>query len=149
MSANCRSAIHIYCRSGICCERTFHACVFLSHRTDSVAGPAVTSKWRQFHLLIAASVREEETHHPTKIERAKKASGTIERGVRPAKGSSCQKRSPRLCEDCSERPPTVGGLEYRSTRFPGRCYRRKSRVLRQIRCSDRRYFHESLPSRYL
>jgi hypothetical protein len=54
------------------------------------------------------------------------------RGVRPVKGSSYQKRSPHLCEDCSERPYTVDGLEYRSTLFPVRYCWRKSRVPRRM-----------------
>ncbi len=44
--------------------------------------------------------------------RLKNIPGTIEQGVCLVRDSSCQKRSPRLCEDCSERPPTVDELEY-------------------------------------
>lgn len=62
----------------------------------------------------------------------KKVPGTVERGVRPVKGSLCQKISPHLCEDCSERPYTVDGLKYRSTRSPGRYCRRKSRAPRRM-----------------
>ena len=77
--------------------------------------------------------------------RLKKIPGTIEQGVCLVKESSCQKRSPHLCENCSAQLHTADGLEYRSTRFPGKCYRRKSRAAHRMSCSDRRRFRESLP----
>ena len=39
-----------------------------SHNTDACAGPAWTSTGRHSQFLIAASLCDEETHHPTKIE---------------------------------------------------------------------------------
>ena len=81
--------------------------------------------------------------------RLKNIPGTIKQGVCLIRESSCQKRSPHLCEHYLERLPIVGGLEYRSTRFPGKCYRRKSRAAHRISRSDRRRFRESLPLFYL